>query len=642
MSTNILDKISEILNGIERYWINEKLAKQLIIEDLRNNDTKLISKLLSNQAINEAYVEDIDGYKIFDKESFISMLRYKNYWQDSYTKYSNKIGLTVEGKYLNYNSDVVLDFPFKDCVLEGGMTKEDSVLKNDEKFYNQVIAKEEIDTLLSPKAFTNIKKYSTDGINSTNKLLCNDNLIIKGNNLIALHSLKKEYAGKIKMIYIDPPYNTNGDSFVYNDKFNHSTWLTFIKNRLELAKEFLSDEGIIMVQCDDNEQAYLKVLADEIFGRENFINNLAVIMNLKGNQDQFAFAGTHEYVLVYSKNKAKAAFYQLSLKDSEKLEQWEQDEIGFYKKGANLKATGVNAPRNKRPNLFYPIFLYNDNTISTTKKSGYKKEILPITNGQEMSWRWQKSTLEKNIENIIVINNDGNVNLYKKQRPEVSDLPSYKPKTLMYKPKYSSGNGTNQIKKLFKEKVFDFPKPEELIKDFIEITTKERDIVLDFFMGSATTQAVAHKMNRQYIGIEQMNYINSVSVPRLQKVIEGEQGGISKDVNWQGGGSFVYAELAKENQEVVECIINCSNKEKLNQQIDRLLDNGVLNYEVDFDKFTSTKKEFYELELEEQKEVLIRVLDNNQLYVNYSDIEDSAYNFTEDEIAFNHSFYGGE
>ncbi|HFO0979220.1 TPA: DNA methyltransferase, partial [Staphylococcus aureus] len=636
------DKISEILNGIERYWINEKLAKQLIIEDLRNNDTKLISKLLSNQAINEAYVEDIDGYKIFDKESFISMLRYKNYWQDSYTKYSNKIGLTVEGKYLNYNSDVVLDFPFKDCVLEGGMTKEDSVLKNDEKFYNQVIAKEEIDTLLSPKAFTNIKKYSTDGVNSTNKLLCNDNLIIKGNNLIALHSLKKEYAGKIKMIYIDPPYNTNGDSFVYNDKFNHSTWLTFIKNRLELAKEFLSDEGIIMVQCDDNEQAYLKVLADEIFGRENFINNLAVIMNLKGNQDQFAFAGTHEYVLVYSKNKAKAAFYQLSLKDSEKLEQWEQDEIGFYKKGANLKATGVNAPRNKRPNLFYPIFLYNDNTISTTKKSGYKKEILPITNGQEMSWRWQKSTLEKNIENIIVINNDGNVNLYKKQRPEVSDLPSYKPKTLMYKPKYSSGNGTNQIKKLFKEKVFDFPKPEELIKDFIEITTKERDIVLDFFMGSATTQAVAHKMNRQYIGIEQMKYINSVSVPRLQKVIEGEQGGISKDVNWQGGGSFVYAELAKENQEVVECIINCSNKEELNQQIDRLLDNGVLNYEVDFDKFTSTKKEFYELELEEQKEVLIRVLDNNQLYVNYSDIEDSAYNFTEDEIAFNHSFYGGE
>ena len=161
-------------------------------------------------------------------------------------------------------------------------------------------------------------------------------------------------------------------------------------------------------------------------------------------------------------------------------------------------------------------------------------------------------------------------------------------------------------------------------------------------MGSGTTQAVAHKMNRQYIGIEQMDYINSVSIPRLQKVIEGEQGGISTDVDWQGGGSFIYAELAKENQEIIDSIINSSSKEELNQQIDNLLNNGILNYEVDFDKFTNTKKEFSELALEDQKEVLIRILDNNQLYVNYSDIEDSSYNFTEDEIAFNHSFYGGE
>ena len=252
MSTNILDEIREVLNGIEKYWINEKLAKQLIIDDLRNNNTKLISKLLSNQTVNETYVQDIDGYKIFDKESFISMLRYKNYWQDSYTKYANKIGLTTEGNYLNYNSDVVLDFPFKDCVLEGGMTKEDSVLKNDEKFYNQVIAKEEIDTLLAPKVFTNIKKYNVEGSRVVDNIDYKENLIIKGNNLLALHSLKEKYKDSIKLIYIDPPYNTNGDSFVYNDKFNHSTWLTFIKNRLELAKNFMSDEGIIMIQCDYN------------------------------------------------------------------------------------------------------------------------------------------------------------------------------------------------------------------------------------------------------------------------------------------------------------------------------------------------------------------------------------------------------
>ncbi|PIK00088.1 site-specific DNA-methyltransferase, partial [Staphylococcus epidermidis] len=225
MSTKILDEISEILNEMERYWIKGKLVNQLVIEDLRNNDSKLISKLLSNQTINEIYVQDVDGYKLFDKEAFISMLRYKNYWLDSYTKYANKIGLTTENQYLNYNSDVILDFPFKDCILEGAVTKEDSILKNDEKFYNQVIAREEIDTLLSTKAFTNIKKYNEDGKHDVNYIEDTDNLIIRGNNLITLHSLKKKYANKIKLIYIDPPYNTGGDSFKYNDRFNRASWL---------------------------------------------------------------------------------------------------------------------------------------------------------------------------------------------------------------------------------------------------------------------------------------------------------------------------------------------------------------------------------------------------------------------------------
>ncbi|EIM5223826.1 site-specific DNA-methyltransferase, partial [Staphylococcus pseudintermedius] len=176
MSTKLLDEISEILNDIERYWINGKLAKQTVIEDLRNNDSRLISKLLENRSVNEVYVQDIDGYKIFDKEALISVLRYKNYWQDSYTMYTNKIGLASEGKYLNYSTDVVLDFPFKDCILKGGMTKEDSVVKNDEKFYNQIIAKEEIDTLLSPKALRNIQKYDEFGKHNINQIEDTDNL----------------------------------------------------------------------------------------------------------------------------------------------------------------------------------------------------------------------------------------------------------------------------------------------------------------------------------------------------------------------------------------------------------------------------------------------------------------------------------
>ena len=517
MSTKILDEISEILNEMERYWIKGKLVNQLVIEDLRNNDSKLISKLLSNQTINEIYVQDVDGYKLFDKEAFISMLRYKNYWLDSYTKYANKIGLTTENQYLNYNSDVILDFPFKDCILEGAVTKEDSILKNDEKFYNQVIAREEIDTLLSTKAFTNIKKYNEDGKHDVNYIEDTDNLIIRGNNLITLHSLKKKYANKIKLIYIDPPYNTGGDSFKYNDRFNRASWLTFMKNILEVAKELLSDEGSIFVQIDWHEAHYLKILLDSIF---------------------------------------------------EEGERRGRDKKNNMKK--NIDENG---------SIYYSI----------------------KSNGKEYRY----------YEDDIVVPQD------------VWDIPILQQKD----PERLS---------------FNSQKPERLISRIIGATTNEKDLILDFFMGSATTQAVAHKMKRQYIGIEQMNYINTISVPRLQKVIKGDQSGISKDIEWQGGGSFVYAELAKENQEIVDKITNSNTKEELNEQIDALLSNGVLNYEVDFNEFINTKKEFNELKLEEQKEVLIRVLDSNQLYVNYSDIEDTAYNFKEDEIAFNHSFYGGE
>lgn len=622
MSTNILDKISEILNGIERYWINEKLAKQLIIEDLRNNDTKLISKLLSNQAINETYVQDIDGYKIFDKESFISMLRYKNYWQDSYTKYANKIGLTTEGKYLNYNSDVVLDFPFKDCILEGGMTKEDSVLKNDEKFYNEKIAKEEIDTLLAPKALTNVIKYDENNEYQIDNIEIDDNLIIKGNNLIALHTLKKNYKNKIKLIYIDPPYNTGKDSFQYNDNFNHSSWMTFMKNRLEIAKELLKENGIISINIDDDEVHYLKILADEIFGRENFISNIIWQKKYSPQNDAKFFSDMHDHILIYAKNKDKA-------------------EINLL-------------PRTKEMNLRYKN---PDNDIRGPWKAGdfsvktYSKEYdYPIktpsgrivTPPESRSWRTSYSRFKELIDdNRIWFGEDGNnVPAIKKYLSEVKQGRTAS--TLWFYDEVGHNQlGRNELLKLSLRN-FSTPKPEKLLKQIIHLFTNEEELVLDFFMGSATTQAVAHKMNRQYIGIEQMDYINSVSVPRLQKVIEGEQGGISKDINWRGGGSFVYAELAKENQEIVESIINCINKEELNHQIKYLLNNGVLNYEVDFDKFTNTKKQFSELELENQKEVLIRILDSNQLYVNYSDIEDSTYNFTEDEIAFNHSFYGGE
>ncbi|CAC8494789.1 type III restriction/modification enzyme methylation subunit [Staphylococcus aureus] len=663
MSTDILNEIKNVLNDIERYWINEKLAKQVIVEDLRNNDKNLISKLLSNQTINETYVQDINGYKIFDKEAFISMLRYKNYWQDSYTKYTNKIGLTSEGKYLNYNSDIVLDFPFKDCLLKAGMTNESNLFNNDEKFYNQVIAKEEIDTLLSPKTLTKIKRYSEEGENEISKFKDDDNLIIKGNNIIVLYSIKERYKGKVKLIYIDPPYNTGNDSFQYNDRFNHASWLTFMKNRLEVAKELLSEDGVICIQCDDNENAYLKVLLDEIFGINNFVNNVAIKMSeasgIKLTHSQKKLPKIKENIFIYKKDKVNLNPIKV-LKN-----QWDKEYNKIFENFTKEDKKLIDSINDKK--LIDDEDLNQiDEILKNVKISSINNFTKNLNKDQKQKWLLENSyrifrtAASKSVKNLVdekkvttdqtyisVKSKTGNIYIGKSDYESTSKSPRvqiiFSEDNLMY----TLGDIWTDINTTGLEVegnvlLKNGKKPEKLIKRIIEFSTKERDLVLDFFMGSGTTQAVAHKMNRQYIGIEQMDYINSISVPRLQKVIDGEKSGVSKDVDWQGGGSFVYAELAKENQAILDRIISSSTKEELSQQIDKLLNDGVLNYEVDFDKFTSTKKEFHELELEDQKEVLIRVLDSNELYVNYTEIEDSEYNFTEDEIAFNHSFYGGE
>lgn len=272
METTLQSEIKRVLDYYPEYWDKDILLKNKLIEDLREYRQDLIGKLLDNKKINSTYAIKVKDTYIFKIDEFISMLRYKNYWENSYTKYSNEIGLTSEGKYLKYNTDIVLDFPHKDCVLEGGMTKED--IGKRETYYHSVLAKEEIDVMVSPKVLTNIRKYDKDGEYEYTSFKDTDNLIIKGNNLIALNTIKERYAGKVKLIYIDPPYNTGGDSFLYNDRFNHSTWLTFMKNRLELAKELLSREGSIWINIDDDESHYLKVLCDEVFGRQNFISNV--------------------------------------------------------------------------------------------------------------------------------------------------------------------------------------------------------------------------------------------------------------------------------------------------------------------------------------------------------------------------------
>jgi len=251
------------------------LLKNSIVEAALQLRPDLLKLILNHDKLKANFFTDVDGMLVFDKVRFQKFVMNKRFLPDSYTSFKNKIGLTTdEGEFLAESREVVLSWPYKDCVLEGGQTKEDA--KRNEVFWNEILAPDEINRLTEPKVLTNFKKYDADGEHNVDSISKADNLIIKGNNLLALYILKKIYAGKVKLIYIDPPYNTGNDSFQYNDTFNHTAWLTFMRNRLIVARELLSNDGVIFVQCDDNEQAYLKILMDEVFGRESFISTIAI------------------------------------------------------------------------------------------------------------------------------------------------------------------------------------------------------------------------------------------------------------------------------------------------------------------------------------------------------------------------------
>lgn len=615
-------ELEQLLAQNDTFMVEGVLNKNKLTELARQYNPELLNLLMSDGKISNHFFSKLEtGMLVFKKDVFLQFLNNKEFLPDSFTAYKTKIGLATENKYISENQEVVLNFPYKDCILEGGQTKDDA--KRQEVFFNETLAPTEINRLLDDKVLTNFKRYDKDGEHEVEELADTDNLIIKGNNLIVLHSLKKRFAGKVKLIYIDPPYNTGNDSFNYNDNFNHSTWLIFMKNRLEVARELLSDDGLIFVQCDDNEQAYLKVLMDEVFSRNNFISNI-VWKGRGGRQDSKYVAQIHETIIFYAKNKERAVLNKAFIEDTSNYAY--EDIRGNYKTQL-IRKWGSNSRREDRPNLFYEVEFEGN-------------KVLPILpNGDDGCWRWSKNRLEEAIKNDMVVSleKDGRTELYEKiykgDGKKQTVFTSWIDESF-------SGQGTKVLEEIFKEKVFDYPKPEQLVKKFIDLTTDDGDIVLDYHLGSGTTAAVAHKMNRQYIGIEQMDYIETVSVKRLEKVIEGEQGGISKSVDWQGGGSFVYCELKNDVQEFKNEILEATTKEKLLEVFELAKKSSFLSYRIDPKKLK--KNEFEKLSLAEQKQILSEIIDNNNLYVNYSDIDDIDYGISAQDKKLNHAFYGKE
>lgn len=665
---NLLQELTNLLKKDERLVADGDLLKNKILELALKLDKNLIKLLLSNKKIKEHFFSEVDRTLIFDKEKFMKFVDNKEFLPDSYTAFKNKICLTADREYIAKSREVVLSWPYKDCILEGGQEKEDE--KRKEIFHNEILAPDEIDRLLDPKVFTNFKRIDAKGEHKVKKIKPTDNLIIKGNNLLVLHSLKKRFAGKVKLIYIDPPYNTGNDEFKYNDNFNHSTWLTFMKNRLEVAKELLRDDGVIFVQCDDNEAAYLKILMDEIFGIEN--NQVTLFIQVRYGQKTLSEKNYYqkliEHIHVYSKGKF--------LPNRDKVEytidkfEWEIKEISkgtkikLGKRDAIMFKPGEYEIKRVKPGMDKLKETWASGTVLKVNASGkffndyisprYKKDGYGVLYKVEgigedgLGYRYftgpkrEGATKGKFYSGVPT-----------KRKKEMEEGESFKFRVIdnFYNYADSFGNCRHEGGVELRSG----KKPEILLKRILEISTKKGDLVLDFFMGTGVTCAVAHKMGRQYIGVEQLDYGKNSAIVRLKNVIgkstskgklaetveRYDTTGISKDVNWKGGGDFIYCELKELNEEFIQKIKKAKDSKEILKVWEEMKKHAFLSYRVDPKLFDENIEEFKELSLEDQKKLLVKCLDLNNLYVNYSEIGDKQYNISREDKELNKKFYGG-
>ena len=630
-------ELEQLLAQNDTFMVEGVLNKNKLAELARQYNPELLNILMSDAKISKHFFSTLDtGVLVFKKDVFLQFLNNKEFLPDSFTAYKTKIGLATGDKYLSENQEVVLNFPYKDCVLEGGQTKDDA--KRQEIFFNETLAPTEINRLLDDKVLTNFKRYDESGEHKVEELNDTDNLIIKGNNLIALHSLKKRYKGSVKVIYIDVPYyfrKNIGDAFQYNSNFKMSTWLVFLKNRLEVAKQLLREDGSIWIHTGEDGMHYLKVLADAVFGQDKFVGTLPRKVRDGKSDVPFNFSQDFDWVLVYTKGFENKAIV------GREVERKYYETPDFPNRPWRTADLTSQRTIIERPNSDFTM---------VNPKTGKEYPVNP-----KRSWAVTKDTFDEWYQSGGIGFPD-DYDFMKGDRPfrrvfRDEDLAKSKPAyassdtllkdfitDLLARTKNKDGN--DEITELFSRDDFSYAKPERLIEDILQVSSQEGDIVLDFFLGSGTTAAVAHKMNRQYIGIEQMDYIETVSVERLKKVIAGEQGGISKDVNWTGGGSFVYAELKNDAQDFKNSILEATTTEELLELFELAKKSSFLSYRIDPKKLK--KNEFEQLSLAEQKQILSEIIDNNNLYVNYADMDDSDYGISAEDKKLNHAFYGKE
>ena len=606
----------------------------------------LIGILIDDKEIRDTFFDKIKEYWVFNIYKFVDYIENIKVKKNGYTKFKQTIGLNIDGKSLNERGEVSLVWPFKDCVLEGGMTKEDQ--KRNEIFFNEILAKDEIDRLFDAKVLTNFKKYTAKGeekvkdFNRDEKGTIKENFIIKGNNLLALHSLKKQFAGKVKLIYIDPPYNppSSNNTFTYNNNFNHSTWLTFMKNRLDVGKKLLSENGAFIVAIDENEVHYLGIMIEELF--PEYENHCVTIVHNPRGVIGTNFSYTHEYAyFIFPKGKKVIGNRKIK-----------EEDVSF----SNLRTWGGESERHTAKNCFYPIIIdkctnqvidfgevcKDDIHPPVNIHKGDFVEIYPVDkNGIERKWRYARQSVDEIKDLLRVRENKG---VYDIQIGK--DFGTYR--TVWVDKRYDANEyGTKIVNSLVKDNTFSFPKSLWNVYDCIYavVGDDKNAIVLDYHAGSGTTAHAVLELNkedhgnRKFILIEQMDYINTVTCPRVQKVME--LNAKEKNLNnFNKNESFIYCELLKYNEEAIDKIQDAKDTKSLLKIWKEMVDKYFLNYDVKIHDFDYSK--FEKMTLKQQKDILVKMLNKNQLYVNLTEIEDSQFKVSKEDKELNKKFYGGK
>ena len=651
---NLLDKLVYILSKEERYVSDGHLLKNVIVEAALSLDPFFLKVLLSNEEIKNTFFQKVDKTLVFDKIKFQRFINNKQFLPDSYTKFKNKIGLTDESGFISKSDSVVLSWAYKDCILEGGQSKEDA--KRTETFWNETLAPDQVDRLLSPKVLSHFRKFSENGEEKVTSISNSDNLLIRGNNLSVLHTLNKKFKKRIKLIYIDPPYNTGNDGFGYNDSFNQSTWLTFMKNRLSVAKDLLREDGSIFISIDQNEVGHLIVLMNEIFGRENQKN----IVTLKRSSVSGAkvinpgVVNVSEFLLIYSKNSNQ-------WKPNKTYREKDRDQR-YNKYIKNIESNPVNWEYTPVLEAFSEHLGMKKSQLKKHFGESYKRELDKfyfdnkdkiIRNDVDLD----ENSISDKVKQLKKISKEDDTKTYILEREGKSTYYLYKGNAILFfKDRLIQVDG----KDVFGEMISDIwddvlpndihneggvtlrkgKKPEKFIHRIIELGSNEGDTVLDFYLGCGTTAAVAHKMGRHYIGIEQLDYGKNDALERLKNVVSGDQTGVSKILEWDRGGSFIACELLQLNETYVKKITLSTSSKELISIWNEMKEKALISYKIIPQNFDQNIDQFENLRLEDQKRFLIETLDKNMLYVPLSEIEDKSYKVNKEDKKLNTEFFG--